>query len=230
MLSGLLTSLRQPSTKGPVTGDGTHYLFKSSLAGGAKQLTLSDAGLTVQATKVALWPLESIAAIRLSYRPASMQAWRFRADIATQNGQSIAVYSTTWHSISQMARQDNEYRAFITELHRRLAQIGSRARLIAGINPVLYVAGLAVMALIGISLLGLFVRALIMASLPVRCFWLVLAAGLSGRSAASCAVTGRAATRSMRCPRMFCPESVFSRSRFALKPDIIWKAMCASVA
>ena len=163
MLSGLLTSLRQPSTKGPVTGDGTHYLFKSSLAGGAKQLTLSDAALTVQATKVALWPLESIAAIRLSYRPASMQAWRFRADIATQDGQSIAVYSTTWHSISQMARQDNEYRAFITELHRRLAQIGSRARLIAGINPVLYVAGLAVMALIGISLLGLFVRALIMA-------------------------------------------------------------------
>jgi hypothetical protein len=44
------------------------------------------------------------------------------------------------------------------------------------------------MALIGISLLGLFVRALIMASLPVRCFWLV-AAGLSGRLAASCAVT-----------------------------------------
>lgn len=160
MLSGLLTSFRQPATANS-SGDGTHYLFKSSLAGGAKQLTLSDAGLTVQATKVALWPLDSIAAIRLSYRPASMQAWRFRADIATQSGQSVAVYSTTWHSISQMARQDNDYRAFIVELHRRLAQTNSHARLIAGINPVLYFAGLVVMALIGISIVGLFVRALI---------------------------------------------------------------------
>jgi len=163
ILSGLLSSLRQPSTSGSATGDGTHYLFKSSLAGGAKQLTLTDAGLNVQATKVALWPLDTIAAIRLSYRPASMQAWRFRADIATQSGQGIAVYSTTWHSISQMARQDDGYRAFIVELHRRLAQIDSRARLIAGINPVLYMAGLVMMALIGISIVGLFVRALITA-------------------------------------------------------------------
>jgi len=163
MLSGLLSSLRQPPATGSATGNGTHYLFKSSLAGGAKQLTLTDAGLSVQATKVALWPLDTIAAIRLSYRPASMQAWRFRADIATQSGQGIAVYSTTWHSISQMARQDDGYRAFIVELHRRLAQIDSRARLIAGINPVLYMAGLVVMALIGISIVGLFVRALITA-------------------------------------------------------------------
>jgi len=163
MLSGLLTSFRQPAAAGSGSGDGTHYLFKSSLAGGAKQLTLTDGGLSVQATKVAVWPLDTIAAIRLSYRPASMQAWRFRADIATRSGQSIAVYSTTWHSISQMARQDDDYRAFIVELHRRLAQISSRASLTAGINPVLYVAGLAVMALIGISIVGLFVRALITA-------------------------------------------------------------------
>jgi len=163
MLSGLLTSLRQSPAAGSATGDGTHYLFKSSLEGGAKQLTLSDAGLTVQATRTELWPLESIAAIRLSYRPASMQAWRFRADIETLSGQSIKIFSTTWHSISQMARQDDDYRAFITELHRRLASVHSSARLTAGINPVLYMAGLVVMALIGISILGLFVRALVTA-------------------------------------------------------------------
>ena len=163
MLSGLLTSLRQSPAAGSATGDGTHYLFKSSLAGGAKQLTLSDAGLTVQATRTELWPLESIAAIRLSYRPASMQAWRFRADIETLSGQSIKIFSTTWHSISQMARQDDDYRAFITELHRRLASVHSSARLTDGINPVLYMAGLVVMALIGISILGLFVRALVTA-------------------------------------------------------------------
>lgn len=163
MLSGLLASFRQPAAAGSATGDGTHYLFKSSLAGGAKQLTLSDAGLTVQAMKTELWPLESISSIRLSYRPVSMQPWRFRADIETRDGQDIKVFSTTWHSISQMARQDDEYRAFITELHRRLASINSSARLTAGINPVLYMAGLVAMTLIGFSIAALFVRALITA-------------------------------------------------------------------
>lgn len=176
MLSGLLTSFRQPAAAGSATGDGTHYLFKSSLAGGAKQLTLTDAGLTVQATKTELWPLESIAAIRLSYRPTSMQAWRFRADIETTSGQSIKVFSTTWHSISQMARQDDDYRAFITELHRRLGHINSSARLTTGINPVLYTAGLIAMVLIGLSIAGLFVRALVTAEFAGALFLVGFAA------------------------------------------------------
>ncbi|MES2600439.1 MAG: hypothetical protein V4602_06485 [Pseudomonadota bacterium] len=176
MLSGLLTSFRQPAAAGSATGDGTHYLFKSSLAGGAKQLTLTDAGLTVQATKTELWPLESIAAIRLSYRPTSMQAWRFRADIETTSGQSIKVFSTTWHSISQMARQDDDYRAFITELHRRLGHINSGARLTSGINPVLYTAGLIAMVLIGLSIAGLFVRALVTAEFAGALFLVGFAA------------------------------------------------------
>lgn len=164
MLSQLLAPWRQPaSSRASAASDGTHYIFKSSLNGGAKQLTLTDAGLTVQVTRPQLWPLDSIAAIRLSYRPASMQAHRFRADIATSSGQSIKVFSTTWHSISQMARQDGEYRAFIVELHRRLKAIDSKVHLIVGINPVLYMVGLAVMALIGLSIAGLFVRALITA-------------------------------------------------------------------
>jgi hypothetical protein len=162
MLSRLLTSWRHPAAS-PVASDGTHYIFKSSLAGGAKQLTLTEAGLTVQATRPELWPLSSIASIRLSYRPASMQAWRFRADIEQASGQTIKVFSTTWHSISQMARQDDDYRAFIVELHRRLAEAGSNVRLTAGINPVLYGAGLAAMGLIGLAIAGLFVRALVTA-------------------------------------------------------------------
>ena len=162
MLSQLLSSWRQP-TAATETGDGTHYIFKSSLAGGARQLMLTDAGLTVQSAGVQLWPLDSITSIRLSYRPASMQAWRFRADIATSSGQSITVFSTTWHSISQMARQDQDYRTFIVELHRRLQRAGSHVSLTAGINPVLYVAGLVVMGLIGLAIAGLFVRALITA-------------------------------------------------------------------
>ncbi len=175
MLSQLLTSWRQPALSSAAS-DGTHYLFKSSLAGGAKQLTLTDEGLVVQVTKPQLWPLDSIASIRLSYRPASMQAWRFRADIATSSGQSIKVFSTTWHSISQMARQDDDYRAFVVELHRRLQRANSNVSLTAGINPALYAVGLVAMALIGIAIAGLFVRALLTAEFAGALFLVGFAA------------------------------------------------------
>ena len=176
MLSRLLAPWRQPAASGSVTGDNTHYIFKSSLAAGARQLQLTDTGLTVQTARTQFWPWDSIKAIRLSYRPASMQSWRFRADIENANGQDIKVFSTTWHSISQMARQDDEYRAFIVELHRRLQQANSSVRLTAGLNPVLYALGLVAMALIGFSIAGLFVRALVTAEFAGALFLVGFAA------------------------------------------------------
>lgn len=156
MPSPWFTTAKPPAS----SGDGTHYVFKPSLAGGARQFELTDEGLRWRSTKSHLWPWQRIAAIRLSYRPASMQPWRFRTDIANTDGQRVTLVSTTWHSISQMARQDDDYRAFIVELHRRLARAGVKAELVAGIHPVLFAAGFAVMALIGIALVGLLLRAL----------------------------------------------------------------------
>ena len=161
----MLSRLREmvqgtPKPSNDVPPDGTHYLFKGSLAGGAKQFELTDAGLSWQATKTRVWPLSSIAAIRLSYRPSSMQSWRFRADIQNRDREMVTLYSTTWHSISTMVRQDEAYRAFIVELHCRLKAAGAKVFLVAGINPILYFAGLIAMALIALSIAGLFVRAL----------------------------------------------------------------------
>lgn len=175
MLSKLSGATRSKAKKDSGVPDGTRYIFKASLAGGAKQLMLGDAGLTVQANSAQTWPLDSIAAIRLSYRPASMQPWRFRADIGTKTGQSVKVFSTTWHSISQMARQDDEYRAFIVELHRRLARANSGVHLTAGINPLLYFAGMIVMALIGVTIATLFVRALMTAQFAGALFLVAFA-------------------------------------------------------
>lgn len=161
MLSQLFRARPGAREKSGADHAGMQYIFKASLAGGAKQLAISDAGLTVQATSSQVWPLQRIAAIRLSYRPASMQPWRFRADIENDGGQCVKVFSTTWHSISQMARQDDEYRAFIVELHRRLAITNDHVQLTAGINPLLYALGLVVVSLIGIAVAALFIRALI---------------------------------------------------------------------
>jgi hypothetical protein len=152
----------QATPKPPgLNGDGKHYVFKPSLVGGAREFDLTDKGLSWESgNKSAVWPLGKIAAIRLSYRPASMQAKRFRADIEDTRGERVTLYSTTWHTITLMVRQDDGYRAFIVELHRRLKDIGSKAVLVAGINPAIYTAGLVMMALFFAALAGLVVRAL----------------------------------------------------------------------
>jgi hypothetical protein len=146
-----------------ISGEGapkTGYAYKASLIGSAHQFELTDAGLSWQISgRSGVWAYTDIASIRLSYRPSSMQSRRFRADINSKGGGRIAVLSTTWQTVSLMAPQDDGYRAFITELHRRMAAAGSRAALVAGIGPKTYVAALAMLTFLAVSMSGLFVRA-----------------------------------------------------------------------
>jgi len=88
-----------------------------------------------------------------------MQARRFRADIKSIGGYRVTVLSTTWQTVSLMTPQDHGYRAFITELHRRMAEAGSKAVLVAGIGPKTYLAALAMLTFLAISMIGLFARA-----------------------------------------------------------------------
>jgi hypothetical protein len=140
----------------------TRYAYKASLIGSAHQFELTDAGLSWQiAGRSGVWPYTDIAAVRLSYRPVSMQSRRFRADIENTNGRRIAVLSTTWQTVSLMTPQDHGYRAFITELHRRMAEAGSKAALIGGIGPKTYATALVLLTLLAIAMVGLLARALL---------------------------------------------------------------------
>lgn len=162
MLPQMFSARPSGANGSEAVSDGTQYIFKPSLVGGAAQFDLTGEGLSWQVRgKQGVWPLEKIAAIRLSYRPVSMQSRRFRADIEDTRGERVTIYSTTWHTVALMSPQDNGYRAFIVELHRRLAEIGSKAVLVIGINPTIYMAGLIVMGLVGTAMLGLLIRALI---------------------------------------------------------------------
>src|ERR1700688_4312962 len=117
------------------------YAYKASLMGSAHQFELTGDGLSWRiAGRSGVWPYAGIAAIRLSYRPVSMQSRRFRADIDNADGGRIAIVSTTWHTAALMAPQDRDYRAFIAQLHRRMAQAGSMATLIGGLGPRAYAA------------------------------------------------------------------------------------------
>src|SRR5258706_119955 len=80
------------------------YAYKASLIGAAHQFELTDEGLSWQiGGKAGVWPYGDIAAIRLSYRPVSMQSRRFRADIEHANRQRIAILSTSWQTVALVA-------------------------------------------------------------------------------------------------------------------------------
>src|SRR5258708_21276553 len=93
-------------------GAGLHYAYKASLIGSAHQFELTEQGLSWHvAGRTGLWPYADIAAVRLSYRPVSMQSHRFRADISNADGARLAILSTSWQTAALMAPQDRDYRA-----------------------------------------------------------------------------------------------------------------------
>ncbi len=139
----------------------THYAYKASLIGSAHAFELTDKGLSWKVSgRSGVWAYGDIAAISLSYRPTSMQAHRFRADVRHKSGARIKILSTNWQTVSLMTPQDGGYRAFITELHARMQAAGSRATLTGGLSTPLYAAALVFVALLAVAMVGLFVRAL----------------------------------------------------------------------
>ena len=155
------TSLPNRATEGE-GARAISYAYKASLISSAYQFELTDAGLSWQmGRRSGVWPYADIASIRLSYRPMSMQSRRFRADIDRAGGERIAILSTTWQTVSLMTPQDQGYRAFITELHRRMRAAGSKASLTGGIGTVTYATAVTMVALLAIAMIGLLVRALV---------------------------------------------------------------------
>jgi hypothetical protein len=138
-----------------------HYAYKASLIGSAHRFELTEQGLSWHiAGRSGLWPYEDIASVRLSFRPVSMQARRFRADIGNSDGGRLSVFSTTWQTAALMAPQDKDYRDFIVELHARMAKAGSRAVLTGGLHPRLYAAATVCVVLVAIAMGGLMIQSL----------------------------------------------------------------------
>jgi hypothetical protein len=156
----LPTSLPNDATE----GEGARplsYTYKASLISSAHRFELTDAGLSWRiGGRSGVWPYAEISSVRLSYRPMSMQARRFRADIGKAGGGRIAILSTTWQTVSLMTPQDQGYRAFIAELHRRMKQAGSTASLTGGIGTASYATAVVMLALLAVAMVGLLVRAL----------------------------------------------------------------------
>lgn len=168
--------LQEPPTSAQAAA-GAHYAFKPSLMGGAHQFELTDSGLSCRlAGRSGLWPYTDISAIRLSYRPVTMQADRFRADIHHANRARITVVSTSWQTVALMTAQGHDYRSFMVELHQRMAQAGSKAVLTGGLGRNVYAVGLTLIILLAIGMAGLFIRALFTSEFSGALFLLAFAA------------------------------------------------------
>jgi hypothetical protein len=153
----LQTSSGEAARDAPTIG----YAYKASLVGAAHRFELTDAGLTWHlAGRSGVWAYADIAAIRLSFRPVSMQAHRFRAEVRHVGGGRITMLSTSWQTAALMAPQDDSYRVFITALHARMRAAGSRAALTGGLSRRVYIAALALVALLAVAMGGLLVRAI----------------------------------------------------------------------
>ena len=143
------------------TASNLSYAYKASLIGSAHQFELTDKGLAWKISgRTGVWAYRDIASIRLSYRPTSMQAHRFRADIWNTSGGRIRIVSTNWQTVSLMTPQDNGYRPFLEGLHARMVAAGSAAMLTGGLPSGLYAAALVFVALLAVAMVGLFVRAI----------------------------------------------------------------------
>jgi hypothetical protein len=149
---------------------GVSYAYKASLIGAAHRFELTDEGLSWHiGSRSGQWPYAGISAIRLSYRPVSMQSRRFRADIESTGLEStgpesrglrrIAVLSTSWQTAALMAPQDEDYRAFIVQLHARMKQAASKAALTGGLRPRIYATAVVLLILVAMAMAGLFIRA-----------------------------------------------------------------------
>lgn len=160
-----------------VAHDAISYTFKPSLAGGVRRFELTDDALVWQAgTRRGSWPYDSIAAVQLSYRPVSMQPRQFRADIVGGDGRRQVVLSTTWKGFALVETQDEAYRAFVLDLHRRIAAAGGGAAFHGGMRPIPYALAAGVLIMLSIVMMALIARALATEAFAGALFLVALAA------------------------------------------------------
>ncbi|MDQ8728530.1 hypothetical protein [Bradyrhizobium sp. LHD-71] len=153
------------------------YAYKPSVAGAPQTFELTGQGLSYKSGyRSGDWRYADVARIRLSYRPVSMLAHRFRADLQHKDGGKLTIISATWAGIVALTPQNDSYRAFIEELHRRVAAERSGVVCLAGTNKVVFALSCAVFAAVMIALAVMFVRALMTGEHMAALFMLGFAA------------------------------------------------------
>jgi hypothetical protein len=145
----------------PANGDPT-YSFRPSLLGAPSTFTLTDAGMDWSVGgRTGRVRYRDVRRLRLSFKPGSIQAYRFLTEIWAEGAPKLEIMSSSWKSMVEHERRDESYAAFVTELHARVAAAGSPVpvRYQQGANPILYWLGLVLYSVVALGLAATFVRA-----------------------------------------------------------------------
>src|ERR1017187_3678628 len=103
------------------------YAYRPSLLGAAWQFKLTGDGIDwATGRKGGHIPFRAVRRLRMSYRPASMQAHRFMTELWADGAPKLEILSSSWKSLVEQERLDGRYTAFVAELHRywRVARAG----------------------------------------------------------------------------------------------------------
>lgn len=111
-------------------------------------------------------PYANVTNVRMAFRPVSTQTRRFVTEIRANGAPKITIVSVSWKSMVEQERLDAAYVAFVTELHKRLAECGDGIRYSRGIVQPFYWVGLLATAAAGFGVAMLAVRAVQVPSWP----------------------------------------------------------------
>lgn len=142
------------------TGDLT-YTYRPSLLGAPWQFRLTDDALFWDiGRRSGRAAFHDIRRVRMSYRPVTMQNYRFVTEAWLADGTRLTVASTSWKSMVEQERLSKPYADFIRELHRRIAASGASVSFETGMHRLRYWPGFVVFAGMAVGLAVLTVRAL----------------------------------------------------------------------
>jgi hypothetical protein len=137
------------------------YVFKPSLIGVWCEFRLKSDGLHWQiGPRGGRVRYERIRAVRLSYRPVTMQSRRFVTEIWSSDNPKISIVSVSWRSLIEQERQDGAYSSFVRSLHGRLAASNSKAQFTTGLPVVSYWLGVVMFAGVTVAIAAMVMRAL----------------------------------------------------------------------
>jgi hypothetical protein len=115
------------------TESGLVYAYRPRAIGSAAVFRLTEHSLEWNIGSMAgraAYPMISM--VRLGFRPNNFGARRFIAEIWPRNGSKVEIASASYRSLVATDDQGPAYRAFIEELHRRIAASGGECRFEAG--------------------------------------------------------------------------------------------------
>lgn len=146
----------------PANGDPS-YSYRPTLLGAPSSYTLTDGGLDWSVGgRTGRVRYRDVRRLRLSFKPGSIQAYRFLTEIWAEGAPKLEIMSSSWKSMVEQERRDESYVDFLAALHARIAAAGSPTpvRYEQGTNPLLYWPGVALYSVAALGMAAACVRAL----------------------------------------------------------------------